>query len=176
MRSREQTKRKHDEARYEQPQRRAARNPMRELNNGVESGIPWNPSSATKRPLIAAAGTRASRSYPRAPRHDRDGERKNKPGVCREALLGRHVALRHFNPQFSTDVDPASNAKPSGETSEYQRGPRCLAPAAYTRDMPPESHRSEDFEYASDDGPSGHETARPAICSFETKGASGLEI
>ena len=50
-----QTKRKHDQADYKQPECRAARNPVGELNNGMEGGIPGKPSSIAKRPLIAAA-------------------------------------------------------------------------------------------------------------------------
>jgi hypothetical protein len=91
-----QTKRKHDQADYEEPQRRTARNPVRELNNGVEGGSSGKPSSIAKRPLIAAAGARARRSDSRAPQDDSNRERENKPCVCSEALLGRHYMLKRI--------------------------------------------------------------------------------
>jgi hypothetical protein len=91
-----QTKRKYDQNDYEQPECRAARNSVRELNDGMEGRSSGKPNSIAKRPLISTAGARAGRSDSGAPQDDRNRKSQNKPGICGEALLGRHVVLNRI--------------------------------------------------------------------------------
>ena len=81
MASGKQRKRKHDQADYEQPERRAAGNSVREFDDGVEARRVRQPYSIAKRPLIAAAGARACRPDSRAPEYDSNRERQNRPSV-----------------------------------------------------------------------------------------------
>jgi hypothetical protein len=92
----EQTKRKYDQNHYEQPKCRAARDSVRELNDGMESRSAGKPSSIARRPLIATAGARASRADSGASQDDRNRKSQNKPGICGEALLGGHLVFNRI--------------------------------------------------------------------------------
>jgi hypothetical protein len=90
------TKRKHNQADYEQPQRRAGCNAVSELDDRVERRSAGKPSAIAEWSLIAAPCARARRAHSRAPQHHRNSERQNDTSVCGEALLGRHLISSEY--------------------------------------------------------------------------------